>query len=180
MKFTEEEIDSLFVENLQRATSVLSSLPVAAGRKPTFQGLNGWLYEQTIRFCLEEELRLLDITLPISEQFQLKGRARADLLVGQTAVEIKAGGLFGDDSEKYRKYKAITAERNLKYLYITRQETHQPYYLATKAVFGPNGAFFLSENGSWRNFVLAVAASNGPSNLCGLPPPAKQNLPVAW
>lgn len=106
----------------------------------------------------------MGVTLPFSEQYQLKGHARADLRVGQAAIEIKAGGWFGDDSEKYRIYKAITAENNLKYLYITRDETHKPYYLATKTVFGPNAAFFVSKKGSWRNFVVAVAASNRLAN----------------
>lgn len=160
MRFTETDIDALFVENLQRAISSLANITVAGGRPPAFQGLNGWVYEQTIRFCLENELDLLGLLLPVSEQFKLKGRAKADLLVGTTAIEIKAGGLFGDDSEKYRKYKNITEEKSLSYLYITRQENYRPYYLATKEIFGNEHAFFLNEPGSWNKFVKAVLRTN--------------------
>lgn len=163
MKYTEKEIDAIFTDNLKMATASLSSIPVAMGRPPSFQGLNGWVYEQTIRYCLEDELNLLGVALRISEQFQLKGRARADLLVGNVAIEIKAGGLFGDDSEKYKKYKIITQERNISYIYVTRQESHQPYRLTTQDVFGSDMSFFLTEEESWKNFVMTIIALNSPT-----------------
>ena len=160
MKYTEPDIEHIYKETLDCAIAGLSNLPVANGREPSFQGLNGWVYEQTIRFCLENELSILGAVFAVKEQFPLRGRAKADLLVGRVAIEIKAAGFFGDDSEKYKKYRAIASEKNLRYLYITRQESHRPYYLAAQYAFGSGKAFFLTESHAWRNFVEAVLEGN--------------------
>lgn len=160
MKYTENEIDAIFAENLNLANQALLNLPVANGKKISLRGLNGWVYEQTIQFCLVEELALLSIRLPVEDQFKIKGRANADLLVGKTAIEIKAGGIFGNESEKYKKYKSILTERGFSYLYITKQESHEPYRKAMEEAFGENFCFFLSEKKSWENFVNTVLCTN--------------------
>ncbi len=161
MKYNGSEIERIFNENLSLATTGLETIPIARGRKPSFQGLNGWVYEQTIHSCLEDELLLQDISLPITQQKTLKGRAKVDLFVGlRTAIEIKAGGIFGDDAVKYQKYCNIAAEIGWTYLYVTKRETHKPYYNATKATFGPDAAFFLDEETGWHDFVNAVIRAN--------------------
>lgn len=161
MKYNGSDIERIFNENLSLAAIGLETIPIARGRKPSFQGLNGWVYEQTIHSCLEDELLLQNISLPITQQKTLKGRAKVDLFVGlNTAIEIKAGGIFGDDSEKYKKYCSIAAEIGWTYLYITKRETHKPYYEATKAVFGDDSAFFLNEETGWEDFVNAVIKAN--------------------
>ncbi len=161
MKYSESSVNALYDKNLKAAVSALSSIPVAKGRPPSVQGLNGWVYEQTIRTCLEEELALLgNSRLEIIEQFPIAGRAKADLKVGRTAIEIKAGGSFGDDSDKYMRYRKILNAQKFAYLYVTQQETYEPYRRNTLKVFGKGSVFFLSDNGSWRKFVNAVRSTN--------------------
>lgn len=160
--FNGQDIERIYDKSLSHAIASLQANPVARGRKPSFQGLNGWIYEQTIRSCLEDELQAVGLSLPIKDQQALRGRAKVDLFVGDaTAIEIKAGGIFGDDAEKYRKYCAIARnERKWTYLYVTRIETYKPYYEATKEVFWHNSAFFLNEENGWRDFVAAVIYAN--------------------
>ena len=161
--FNVQDIERIYEENLALAVARLQDVPVARGRKPSFQGLNGWVYEQTIRSCLEDELQRQGLSLPIQDQQTLKGRAKVDLFVGNaTAIEIKAGGVFGDDAEKYKKYCAIarSEEKKWTYLYVTRKESHKPYYEATKEVFGQDSAFFLNEENGWHDFVAAVIKAN--------------------
>ena len=163
MKYNGSDIERIFNENLSLAMTGLEAIPIARGRKPSFQGLNGWVYEQTIHSCLEDELLLQSISLPITQQKTLKGRAKVDLFVGlRTAIEIKAGGIFGNDAEKYKKYREIASKEGWTYLYITKKETHKPYYDDTKAVFGEDGAFFLNEETGWEDFVNAVIKANTP------------------
>lgn len=160
------DIERIYTENLSIAVDRLKDIPIARGRKPAFQGLNGWVYEQTIRFCLEDELERMGLNLEIRDQVTLQGRAKVDLLVGKgTAIEVKAGGIFGDDADKYRGYCAIAREmKHWTYLYVTRKETHRPYYEATKQVFGPEAAFFLDEDQGWADFVSAVVRANANDN----------------
>jgi|LGVF01.1.fsa_nt_gb hypothetical protein len=160
MKYSEKEIDAIFTENLNLAKQALLNLPVASGEKITLRGLNGWVYEQTIQLCLVDELVQLSKEFPIKEQFKIEGRANADLLVGKAAIEIKAGGIFGEESEKYKKYKAILTERGFSYIYITKQETHEPYRKTMEEAFGEEFCFFLTEENSWNNFVNAVLSTN--------------------
>ena len=160
MKYSEKEIEAIFEENLNLAIRSLSDIPVAKKREPSLRGLNGWVYEQTIHSCLNDELDLLGLKYPASEQIKITGRANADLLIGNTAIEIKSGGLFGDESEKYTRYKTILNQRNISYLYITKQETHEPYRQAMKQAFGEEFCFLLSESNAWNNFVLAVISTN--------------------
>lgn len=160
MKYSEKEIEDIFNKNVNLATQALSNIPVAKGKEPSLRGLNGWVFEQTIQSCLVDELALLGKNYQISEQFKISGRAKADLLVGKTAIEIKAGGMFGDESEKYKRYKTILTERDILYLYITMHETYPPYREAMKKAFGEDSCFFLSEKNAWKNFVMAVISRN--------------------
>jgi len=167
MKHSGSNIERIFNENLTLAIAALAAVPIARGRTPSFQGLNGWVYEQTIRSCLEDELQLQNVALPLKEQQTLKGRAKVDLIVEgkkrKVAIEIKAGGIFGNDAERYKKYCEIAQnEKKWTYLYVTKQETHKPYYDATKAVFGPDAAFFLNEENGWHDFVTAVIKASTP------------------
>lgn len=161
MKYSTPLVEKLFLENQDRAISLLSGLPIANGRAPSFQGLNGWIFEQTIHHCLEVELSILGIHLTILDQQSLKGRAKVDLLIGNTAVELKVGGWFGDESEKYKKYRAIAAEQQRHYVYLSRLEEHAPYRKTAESTFGKGNAFFLSDGDSiWRQFVERIAANN--------------------
>jgi hypothetical protein len=136
---------------------MLRSLPVAEGRVPDLKGLSGWVYEQTIRYCLCQELVEIGLTPVVKEQVPLYGRIKIDLLVGNVAVEIKALGSFGKASdEKYTKYKTEVEKRGWLYCYLTRSETYKPYRLKSESIFGKEMAFFLDSEGDWPRFVKGV------------------------
>ena len=156
MKYHEYDVERLYQENLSAARQLLASLPVAEGREPTTKGLNGWVYEQTIRHCLSQELTALGIFPIIREQVPLSGRAKIDLMVGRVAVEIKALGSFGDDAKKYSGYRAKVEEKGWVYCYLTRSETYHPYRLAAESAFGKERTFFLDTQGDWEAFVKEV------------------------
>jgi hypothetical protein len=157
MKYTVEELDKLFSENLEKAQQQLSSLPVAEGRRPNLRGLNGWVYEQTIRYSLSSELAQLGLSPVIKEQVALEGRIKIDLCIGRIALEIKLAGSFGDDDEKYSVYRAKAEEKGLIYCYVTRGESHAPYRLRTISIFGEQRAFFLDKKGDWQRLVETIA-----------------------
>lgn len=162
MKYTGSDIDVVYAQNLRIAEAQLSSLPVARGRRPSFQGLNGWVFEQTIQACLADELELLGVGVEMREQAKLAGRAKVDLLISDhIAIEIKAGGIFGDDHVRYGKYLQQAKALGWKYLYITRQESHSPYRDATIKVFGHKYAFFLDQGQDWERFVTVVVVNLG-------------------
>lgn len=156
MRYNEAAIDKSYYENLTEARQRLSSLPVVSGRKPNIGGLNGWVYEQTIRYCLSEELKELGLYPNIKEQESLGGRIKIDLLVGKVAIEVKVAGSFGNDDKKYSSYRAKVEEKGWIYYYITRAETCKRYRLATISVFDNEHAFFLDTKGDWQRFVKAV------------------------
>jgi hypothetical protein len=156
MKYNENEVDKLYQENLTAARNLLASLPVAEGRQPTTKGLNGWVYEQTIRYCLCEELKELGIAPIIDEQVPLYGRTKVDILLGKAAIEIKALGIFGNESRKYTGYRAKAEENGWSYFYMTRGESYGPYRAAMQSTFGEERAFFLDTPGEWERFVKEI------------------------
>ena len=135
-------------------------MPVAEGREPSFTGLSGWIYEQTICYCLSQELKALGIPPSISQQEPLYGRVKIDLLVGRVAIEIKSLGSFGDDAKKYSKYRTKVERKKWVYCYLTRSETYQPYRLAVEEAFGEKRTFFLDTPGDWKRFVEEVLNNN--------------------
>ncbi len=158
MDFTEAGIVSLYEDSLKKAEEKLSSLDIAEGRKPGAAGLNGWVFEQTIRYCLSQELRAVGYHPEIRDQVSLGGRARIDLLVGRAAIELKARGSFGDSDSKYSRYRKTVEERGWVYLYLTMQERYAPYRKATESTFGSEHSFFIDTKGDWARFVSAVTA----------------------
>ncbi|MEK6776609.1 MAG: hypothetical protein AABY87_07005 [bacterium] len=164
MKFDEQEVERLYQENLSRAYQLLASLPVAEGRQPTTKGLNGWVYEQTIRHCLCEELKELRLAPTIEEQVRLHGRTKVDLLVGKVAIEIKALGIFGNDTRKYSGYRAKAEENGWSYFYLTRGESYRPYRVSMQSTFGKERAFFLDTAGDWERFVSEIISNFNPGH----------------
>lgn len=157
MKHTEIDIDLLYKTALFEATTCLSDVSVARGRCPKLKGLNGWIYEQTIRSCIEDELLDEIEGIGIEEQVKLHGRTRIDLVVGSLAIEIKSGGFFGkSDAEKYCKYRKILESLGKRYLYITAYETHEPYRKLAIDTFGDQYTFFLDSEGSWGEFIKTI------------------------
>jgi hypothetical protein len=157
MKHCEQSIQSLFESEKTEARDRLASLSVAGGRPPTVSGLNGWVYEQTIRSCIECELQGDHPNLKIEEQVQFLKRSKLDLVIGLVAIEVKSAGLFGQaDADKYRRYRKAVESSGKHFLYITSYETHIPYRELTVDIFGEDRAFFLDSSGTWERFIKTV------------------------
>jgi len=157
MSRTEHQVIDTFERSFEEARCQLAQLDVAQGRAFSGTGLSGWIFEQTIRSCLAEDLSALGVSVSVNEQVSFLGRAKIDLLVGRIAVEIKARGSFGRSDNKYSDYRTAIEARGWDYVYISMQETHSPYRAETKRVFGVDRAFYLDEPGDWQRFVDTVA-----------------------
>ena len=152
--YTESQIDKLFVSNREEAVRKLSELQVHSGRRPTFTGLGGWVYEQTLHYCIKREMQRLKIKAAINEQVTFHSRVKADLTVGKVAVEIKSRGLFDATSAaKYGTYSRAAKEKGYKYLFVTRQENYKPYQKAIRQELGRQNTFFLDVDGDWKRFI---------------------------
>ena len=159
-KFTANKIQHLYYRNLKTARACLAKLEFCSESEPVFQGLNGWVFEQTIQDCLFKELGHLSIDIDIREQESLGGRAKADLLIGKRiAIEIKASGLFDMDAAKrYGKYRAWAKKKGYTYLYVTLHESYLPYKDSIKKWLGAQNTFFLDSESAdeWQKFVNRV------------------------
>ena len=114
MKYDAEKIQQLSQENLKLAKDRLSQLPIWCGHRPDFGGLHGWVYEQTIQFCLKEELAEYALKPNIEEHFSLGGRAKPDLRIEHVLIEVKTRGLFSvQDVERYNKYGKLAKDKKL-------------------------------------------------------------------
>jgi hypothetical protein len=159
MKYDIKEIRQPYEENLQVAQNKIREIPVYSGWPPEISGLHGWVFEQTIQYCLLRELREKGLTPKPQEQFKLCGRARADLKLNHILVEIKTSGLFGmADVQKYRKYRnwAESPEQGFRYLFLTDDETYGPYKTGIIDAVGLENVFFLEQPGDWQRFVETV------------------------
>ena len=72
MKYTAQAIAELAENSLELAKTKLAELPIYCGHEPTFAGLHGWVYEQTIQFCLLEELSEYGLKPDVEEQARLR------------------------------------------------------------------------------------------------------------
>ena len=158
MLFNETQITTLYEKNLELAKLRLAELPIAEARKPELRGLSGWIYEQTIHYCLNQELMSRCHHLVIQEQASLGGHAKADLLVNQVAVELKVAGSFGND-EKYIRHRTTAEERGWKYCYLSQCESVIRYRENIERIFGKEMTFYLENDGEWERFVGMIEAS---------------------
>jgi hypothetical protein len=161
VKYSETQIRNRYEKAYSEACALLSKLRVAHGREPKVKGLAGWVYEQTVRSCLAEELRAQGFKqLEFTEQVVLRGRAKIDFAFGNVAMEIKAGGFYGaSGAEKYCKYRRIVEATGKSYLYVTAGEAYGPYVDLAIRIFGKNRAFFLDKAGEWARLVKTIAAT---------------------
>lgn len=154
MIYDEERVLRRSESSRKSAVRGLEALEVYCGREPHVLGLNGWVFEQTVQICIKEELEAQQITVDIGEQVPLEGRIKADLAVGTVLIEVKRRGLFeAGDIEKYQQYRQRANAKRLEYLYITGQETYQPYRDRTVQALGQENAFFLDTPGEWARFI---------------------------
>lgn len=149
-----------FTKALADARARLAQIEVYSGDPVSFGGFNGWVFEETVRFCLRRELDALGNQGRIESQVKLRGRVKVDLLVGGVVfVELKAGGLFGKaDADKYAAYRALAEQANRGFLFLSVGETHPPYRAAIIEAVSAERAFFLDTPGDWARFVSQVAS----------------------
>ena len=69
--FTEDKIYELYEVNRGAAADKLKQISVYCGNEPSFTGLNGWVFEQTIQYCIKKELKAKKIKTEIIEQAKL-------------------------------------------------------------------------------------------------------------
>jgi len=156
-RFDENAILTLFESSLKQAKANLADLKVYCGKEPGFAGLSGWVFEQTIQHCLRQELEAHGAAPTITEQVSLGGRAKADLAVGNAAIEIKTSGLFELDAvHRYREYRRAAQEKGLRYIFLSRQETYRPYRDGIIKALGQSNVFYLNERGDWERFVTLL------------------------
>lgn len=160
--FSIDDIKKLHQASRDQALSKLKEVEVYSGDEPSFAGLNGWVFEQTIRYCVTHELEAKCVNLEIKEQVSLGGRAKADLQVGNTVIELKTSGLFGQsDVERYGRYRGQALDKGFnRYLYLTWDESHKPYRSGLEQVLDKENVFYISEEGEWRRFIDAIISAN--------------------
>jgi hypothetical protein len=160
MKYDADTIRHLSEKNLDDARTKLKDIQVCCGRQPEIPGLHGWVFEQTIQYCLLQELSEEGLVPETKEQVPLCGRARADLKLNHILVEIKTSGLFGmSDVQKYRMYRkwAESPKQGFRYLFLTDDETYGPYKTGIIDAVGQENVFFLEQPEDWKRFVVTVA-----------------------
>ena len=158
LRFDHCSIWELYERNLEEAKNKLAELEVFSGFAPQFTGLGGWVFEQTIQFCLKEELKSLGISATFQEQISLGGRVKADLRIANLAIEIKAAGLFGmEDAQRYGGHKQAAERMGLEYLFFTRTECVR-YRPGIINAVGDENVFFLEDERDWGRFVARIAA----------------------
>lgn len=152
--YDKDQIDELYESNLTVAKQKLSEIKVFCGTEPSFSGLNGWVFEQTIQYCLRKELEARKVRAEIKEQVKLKSRVKVDIGIGKVVIEIKQSGLFNSpDIDKYKRYRKFACDKGLEYLFVSGGESYQPYKDGVIKAIGQENAFFLDKDGEWERFI---------------------------
>lgn len=157
MKFSGLSVLDLVEKNLRIARKKLAELPVYCGNEPTFGDLHGWVFEQTVQWCLLHELATFGLKPEIEEQVKLTGRAKVDFRVGRVMVELKTGGLFSmGDVAKYRRYRQTAESLGYRYLFVSKYEDCERYQPRILKGIGRENVFNLNQPNHWKRFVQAV------------------------
>lgn len=166
--FKSIEVWELYKQCLEQAREKLREIDVFCDNDPTFGGLSGWVFEQTIQHCVQKELQARGIQIQIKQQVSLTGRAKADLVVENiAAIEVKTSGLFGmADVERYKKYKEAALQQGFqRYLYLTWSESHLPYKLGLNDALGEENIFYIENPAEWSRFISVLVEGAMP-NYC--------------
>ena len=154
---SQSEVWALYEDALAAAEQCLSKLRIASGETPAFTGLAGWVFEQTVQHCLRRELAARGVSASMKEQVKLGRRGKADLLVGDIALEIKLRGIFSQSAiDRYANYARLAHAEGRQYLYLTGGEGYRPYRQGVAAAVGPSNTFFLDTEGHWQRFIGRV------------------------
>ncbi|HXR07905.1 MAG TPA: hypothetical protein VN765_11285 [Candidatus Acidoferrum sp.] len=149
-------VKTRFEGALADANRRLASLAIVRGRPISLKGIRGWIFEQTVRTCLEEEMEKRSISVAVQEQAPIGGRATVDLLIASVAIEVKVAGFFADVSARYRGYRKAVEAKGWHYFYLTLGESYERYVKIARRTFGKDRAFFLDQKGDWARFVSEV------------------------
>jgi hypothetical protein len=159
LKFSRDEIWQLYGRSYKSAVRRLQKIPVFCGDKPRFRGLSGWVFEKTIHYCIKKEFHAVGINVKILEEVRLGSRARADLQIGNTLIEIKLSGVYSRGAfKKYRLYRRIAEKAGFSYLFFSGGESYKPNRGAARDVYGRNNTFFLDTTADWRRFIKRLVA----------------------
>ena len=156
MKSRPLSVEKRFEGALADANRRLAALAIVRGRPISLKGMRGWIFEQTVRTCLEEEIEKRGISVAVQEQVAIRGRATVDLLFASVAIEVKVGGFFDDVGERYLDYRKAVEAKGWRYFYLTLFENYEPYVKIARRTFGNNRAFFLDQKGEWTRFISEV------------------------
>lgn len=153
-------IESRYLKAQQQSVKLLATLDFAHS-EPKVRGLNGWVFEQIVRDCIEQEFKKERLSYDLSEQVSIgPGRATVDFVVGSVALEIKVSGFYDSSVEaKYAGYKKKVHKNGWQYFYVTLYENYEPYRQIAERVFGLDRFFILSEDGEWERFSCELIRS---------------------
>ena len=92
---SDNDIKRLYEQNKKIALQSLQTLPIYGGNNINILGLNGWIFEQVIRYCLKQEFSSRGIKIPYLEQVKIKSRAKVDLCLNDHIwIENKVSGIY--------------------------------------------------------------------------------------
>lgn len=164
--YNEDRVLELYSASLTSAIRKLKQIRVFCGNEPNFSGLRGWVFEQTIQYCIKRELKARKVKAEIAEQVKLKSGIKADLKIGNTVIEIKESGLFDTAGiAKYKKYRKAVNDLGFEYLFITGGERYQPYRRGITTALGRENTFFLDTRGDWKRFINRLAKEDTDARL---------------
>lgn len=161
MIYSECILELNYLDNLSNAKQALLDLDFIGKDISDYNLLKVWVFEQTIRQCLREELINKNMIYDFNHNTTLTKIASIDLIVGKVAIEMRIIGLFEEELEHYAKLKIAINNKGLDYLYIALNESYSPFKASANKIFGDDKTFYLNEANSWRRFVNKVVELNG-------------------
>lgn len=155
--YSSKKIKDKYDYNLIQAQNKLKELEIFCGEEPKFLGLNGWVFEKTIQSCIREEFRNQNIIANFTEQFPIESRKKVDLKINNVCLDIKVSGLYDKkEIKKHEERRNIIKSQNMEYIFLTGQETHEPYEKGIISIFGNEYSFFLfnrQRENEWQRFI---------------------------
>src|SRR4051794_30471313 len=70
--YTETQVLHLFDQSLKEAAERLKGLTVCCVDQPAFAGLSGWVFEQTIHYCIRRELEARQLPHLVKDMVRLR------------------------------------------------------------------------------------------------------------
>ncbi len=156
MIYNESTIQRVFEANFREAQRQLQNLPICCGYEPNFPGLSDWIFEQTIQHCTRRELEEMNLDAEIEEQV-VSGGANIDLLIGNTAIDMKTGRTLSEENITECVNNQIEAKkRNWFYVFLSLYENDfRPGII--DALGKENTVFLQNCAGEWERFIRIIA-----------------------